>query len=71
MGAWVSKIFLICVTVSVPMTNMRRCRYHFVTTTCAIIGGVFTRGSMMAGMVDGLVHTGVRLAKKGELGKHT
>lgn len=42
-------------------------RYHFVTTTCAIIGGVFT----VAGIVDGLVHTGARLAKKVELGKHT
>lgn len=43
------------------------CRYHFVTTTCAIIGGIFT----VAGIVDGLVHTGARLAKKVELGKHT
>ena len=43
------------------------CRYHFVTTTCAIIGGVFT----VAGIVDGLVHTGARFAKKVELGKHT
>ena len=42
-------------------------RYHFVTTTCAIIGGVFT----VAGIVDGLVHTGARFAKKVELGKHT
>lgn len=49
------------------MTNLRGCRYHFVTTTCAIIGGVFT----VAGIVDGLVHTGARLAKKVELGKHT
>lgn len=36
------------------------CRYHFVTTTCAIIGGVFT----VAGIVDGLIHTGTRFAKK-------
>jgi hypothetical protein len=35
-------------------------RYHFVTTTCAIIGGVFT----VAGIVDGLIHTGTRFAKK-------
>ena len=42
-------------------------RYHFITTTCAIIGGVFT----VAGIVDGLVHTGARFAKKVELGKHT
>ena len=37
-----------------------RRRYHFVTTTCAIIGGVFT----VAGIVDGLIHTGTRFAKK-------
>ena len=43
------------------------CRYHFVTTTCAIIGGVFT----VAGILDGLVHTARRFAKKVELGKHT
>ena len=50
-----------------PLTGGVRGRYHFITTTCAIIGGVFT----VAGIVDGLVHTGARFAKKVELGKHT
>ena len=49
------------------MNQTMLCRYHFITTTCAIIGGVFT----VAGIVDGLVHTGARFAKKVELGKHT
>ena len=30
----------------------RRAWYHFVTTLCAIVGGVF----VVAGMLDGLVH---------------
>ena len=51
----------------VSLTGGVRGRYHFITTTCAIIGGVFT----VAGIVDGLVHTGARFAKKVELGKHT
>ena len=50
-----------------PLTGCVLSRYHFITTTCAIIGGVFT----VAGIVDGLVHTGARFAKKVELGKHT
>ena len=49
------------------LTGAVLARYHFITTTCAIIGGVFT----VAGIVDGLVHTGARFAKKVELGKHT
>eukprot|EP00210_Caulerpa_lentillifera_P006618 g6323.t1 len=39
--------------------------YKFVTSLCAIIGGVFT----VAGILDSLVHQGVRIAKKIELGK--
>ena len=36
-------------------------------TTCAIIGGVFT----VAGILDGLFHASLRVAKKVELGKQT
>ncbi|BDA51659.1 probable endoplasmic reticulum-Golgi intermediate compartment protein [Coccomyxa sp. Obi] len=53
--------------IQILVSEKPRAWYHFVTTTCAIIGGVFT----VAGIVDGLVHTGARLAKKVELGKHT
>ena len=53
--------------LSLCLTDTLLGRYHFITTTCAIIGGVFT----VAGIVDGLVHTGARFAKKVELGKHT
>ncbi|CAL5224040.1 g6662 [Coccomyxa viridis] len=53
--------------IQILVSEKHRAWYHFITTTCAIIGGVFT----VAGIVDGLVHTGARFAKKVELGKHT
>ncbi|KAK9919161.1 hypothetical protein WJX75_009797 [Coccomyxa subellipsoidea] len=53
--------------IQILVSEKQRAWYHFVTTTCAIIGGVFT----VAGILDGLVHTGARFAKKVELGKHT
>ena len=34
--------------------------YHFLTTTCAIIGGVFT----VAGIIDALLYNTLKLAKK-------
>jgi hypothetical protein len=39
--------------------------YHFLTTTCAIIGGVFT----VAGIIDAILHNSFKFAKKMELGK--
>ena len=39
--------------------------YHFLTTTCAIIGGVFT----VCGIVDGVSFSAHKLMKKVELGK--
>eukprot|EP00803_Ostreobium_quekettii_P007184 evm.model.scf_511.4 EVM.evm.TU.scf_511.4 scf_511:75376-78345(+) len=39
--------------------------YRFLTSTCAIVGGVFT----VAGIFDSVVYQGVQLAKKAELGK--
>lgn len=38
----------------------RRAWYHFVTTLCAIVGGVF----VVAGMLDGLVHGSHALLKR-------
>ena len=53
--------------IQIIVTQTRQAFYHFVTTLCAIIGGIFT----VAGILDGLFHTSVRLAKKVELGKQT
>ncbi|GBF88082.1 disulfide-isomerase [Raphidocelis subcapitata] len=41
--------------------------YHFVTTLCAIIGGVFT----VAGILDAILHNAVKVLRKHELGKYT
>jgi hypothetical protein len=38
----------------------RRRWYHFLTTTCAIIGGVFT----VAGILDGILYSTFKMAKK-------
>jgi len=39
--------------------------YHFITTVCAIIGGVFT----VAGIADSSIFHVVKMVKKVELGK--
>jgi hypothetical protein len=39
--------------------------YHFLTTTCAIIGGVFT----VAGIIDSILYNTIKYSKKLELGK--
>ncbi len=51
--------------IQIVVTERKKAFYHFVTTTCAIIGGVFT----VAGIIDGIVHGAGRLAKKVDLGK--
>ncbi|OAE25704.1 hypothetical protein AXG93_4368s1640 [Marchantia polymorpha subsp. ruderalis] len=38
---------------------------HFITNVCAIIGGVFT----VAGIIDSMLHSAIRMVKKVELGK--
>lgn len=53
--------------VQIVVTEQRKKLYHFVTTTCAIVGGVFT----VAGIVDALLHQSLRIAKKMEIGKHS
>uniref|UniRef100_A0A383W9Z7 Thioredoxin domain-containing protein n=1 Tax=Tetradesmus obliquus TaxID=3088 RepID=A0A383W9Z7_TETOB len=39
--------------------------YKFLTTTCAVIGGVFT----VAGILDSMLYAGINMRKKLELGK--
>lgn len=39
--------------------------YHFLTTTCAIVGGVFT----VAGMLDAILYQSAKMLKKNQLGK--
>lgn len=39
--------------------------YKFITSLCAIVGGVFT----VAGIFDSIVYQGVKFAKKVDLGK--
>lgn len=51
--------------IQIVVTEKPKYLYHFITTTCAIIGGVFT----VAGIIDGLLHTSLKIAKKVELGK--
>jgi len=46
--------------VSSPSTG-----YKFLTTTCAVIGGVFT----VAGILDSMLYATMSMAKKIELGK--
>lgn len=47
------------------MREQGKAWYHFLTTTCAIIGGVFT----VAGIMDSILYQGFKLAKKVDLGK--
>lgn len=52
--------------IQIVVTEQPKQFYRFVTSTCAVIGGVFT----VAGIVDGLVHSGRQvLKKKVDLGK--
>jgi hypothetical protein len=51
--------------IQIVVTEAPRAWYRFVTSMCAVVGGVFT----VAGIVDGLIHSGRRALKKVELGK--
>lgn len=44
--------------MQIIVAEKRRAWYHFLTTTCAVVGGVFT----VAGICDSLLHTSVRAA---------
>jgi hypothetical protein len=51
--------------VQVVVEELPRQWYHFITTTCAIVGGVFT----VCGILDGISFSAQRILKKVELGK--
>ena len=52
--------------IQIVVTERRKAFYHFVTSTCAVVGGVFT----VAGILDSVVHGArVALKKKVDLGK--
>ena len=52
--------------ILVQLTEYQHSFTHFLTSVCAIVGGVFT----VAGMIDGLLYHGGRvIQKKMELGK--
>lgn len=53
--------------IQIVVKEIGRPWYHFLTTTCAIIGGVFT----VAGILDSILYASFKLAKKMELGKQT
>lgn len=51
--------------MQVVVLELSRQWYHFLTTTCAIIGGVFT----VCGILDGVSYSAYRVMKKVDLGK--
>lgn len=52
----------------VVVRELPKAWYKFLTTTCAVVGGVFT----VAGILDSILHTGLSAVKKKvEIGKFT
>lgn len=51
--------------IQILVIEVGRKWYHFLTTSCAIIGGVFT----VAGILDSLLYTSMKVIKKVNLGK--
>ena len=51
--------------VQILVEETRRPWYHFLTTSCAIIGGVFT----VAGIVDAILYQTGKMLKKMQIGK--
>jgi hypothetical protein len=58
-------LLLLLVRLQVVVCEQPRPWYKFLTTTCAVIGGVFT----VAGILDGMLYAGINMRKKLELGK--
>mmetsp|Transcript_7937 Transcript_7937/g.15446 ORF Transcript_7937/g.15446 Transcript_7937/m.15446 type:complete len:556 (-) Transcript_7937:587-2254(-) len=51
--------------IQILVTEQKRRWYKFLTTTCAVVGGVFTT----AGIVDAIIYSSIRVIKKTQLGK--
>jgi hypothetical protein len=51
---------LLSLPLQVVVRELPKQWYKFLTTTCAVVGGVFT----VAGIMDGLLHTGLATMKK-------
>eukprot|EP00047_Mylnosiga_fluctuans_P011784 m.22809 g.22809 ORF g.22809 m.22809 type:complete len:437 (-) comp3803_c0_seq1:132-1442(-) len=51
--------------ILVSLTESRRSFMHFLTSVCAIVGGIFT----VAGMIDSIIHHSLRTWRKNQLGK--
>jgi hypothetical protein len=51
--------------IQLVVTERPKPLYHFLTSFCAVIGGVFT----VAGIVDAMVHGIGKIKKKVELGE--
>jgi hypothetical protein len=56
-----------CAPTQILVREKSKPWYHFLTTTCAIIGGVFT----MAGILDAIFYSAIKVIKKVNLGKQT
>ncbi|XP_047341887.1 protein disulfide isomerase-like 5-4 [Impatiens glandulifera] len=52
--------------MQISITETSKSFSHFITSVCAIIGGVFT----VAGILDSLLHNTIRMMKKVDLGKN-
>eukprot|EP00294_Goniomonas_avonlea_P016447 CAMPEP_0114560418 /NCGR_PEP_ID=MMETSP0114-20121206/11451_1 /TAXON_ID=31324 /ORGANISM="Goniomonas sp, Strain m" /LENGTH=323 /DNA_ID=CAMNT_0001745967 /DNA_START=286 /DNA_END=1257 /DNA_ORIENTATION=+ len=53
--------------IMVRFSEQRKSFLHFLTSVCAIVGGVFT----VAGILDGVIYSSQKLAKKMSLGKQS
>ena len=55
------------VAMQILVRETRKPWYHFLTTSCAIVGGVFT----VAGIMDAIFYGAIKIIKKVNLGKQT
>ncbi|KAK7257327.1 hypothetical protein RIF29_31213 [Crotalaria pallida] len=62
----VAKFHIELSPMQVLITENQKSFSHFITSVCAIIGGVFT----VAGILDSILHSTIRIIKKVELGKN-
>lgn len=55
-----SPLTMTCHVLQILVKEVSKPWYHFLTTTCAIVGGVFT----MAGILDAILYTSLKMVKK-------